>query len=101
MIWDNDTQNFLLGDPTGMQFKIIFYADNSGAPGAIAAQFSNISPALEHYSTYYSENIGYPAFRFDVAGLHLPAGLNKGWVSIQSTYSPGHSQFFMAYFRHR
>lgn len=95
MIWDNNTENpdYFVGDPSGMQFEIIFYEDNSGTSGAKVAEFSNISPTFENYVIYYSQNINYQAYRFDVAGLNVPTGLTKGWVSIRSTYSPSSSQF--------
>jgi hypothetical protein len=95
MIWDdtNLKPGYILGDPAGMQFEIIFYQDNSGSPGAKVAEFSNISPSREYHATYQYDNIDYIAYRFDVTGLDVPAGLTKGWVSIQSTYSPSNSQF--------
>jgi hypothetical protein len=95
MFWDDNNENsgYLTGDPSGMLFDIIFYQDSSSSPGAKVAEFSNISPAFKYYATYHYANIDYPAYRFDVSGLDLPAGLTEGWVSIQSTHSPINSQF--------
>jgi hypothetical protein len=95
MVWDDNSDNpgFIVGNPSGMQFEITFYQDNNGSPGAMAAEFSSIIPSHINYAKYQYENIGYQTYRFDVAGLDVPAGLTHGWVSIQSTYSPSNSQF--------
>ncbi|MFC1904768.1 hypothetical protein ACFLXT_03280 [Chloroflexota bacterium] len=77
------------GDPSGMQFDIIFYQDNEGSPGAKVAEFANISPDYEAYNDYV-----FTAYRFDVASLEAPVSLTEGWLSIQSTYSPSGSTFF-------
>jgi hypothetical protein len=77
---------WLEGDPSGMQFEIIFWEDSGGSPGAAVATFSNIEPNYEYYDTYS----GYTAYRFDV-DLPSSVSLTQGWVSIQSTYSPSGS----------
>ena len=72
-------------DPTGMEFRITFYKDAGGSPGAPVAVFSNVIPTT---ITYYDTFGGFPAYRFEVAELEMPVGLTNGWVSIESTYSP-------------
>jgi hypothetical protein len=71
---------------TGMEFEIIFYQDSSGSPGAPVATFSNVTPAITVYDDYgpFSGS----GYHFEVADLGTPVSLTKGWVSIQSTYSP-------------
>jgi hypothetical protein len=71
---------------TGMEFEIIFYQDSSGSPGAPVATFSHVTPAITVYDDYgFLSGSGY---HFEVADLGAPVSLTKGWVSIQSTYSP-------------
>jgi hypothetical protein len=70
---------------TGIQFEIIFYRDSSGSPGAPVATFSNVTPAVTVYADF---GFGRTGYHFEVADLGTPVSLTKGWVSIQSTYSP-------------
>jgi len=76
-------------DPSGMQFQITFYQDAGGFPGATVVAFSNVTPTITYYDTFG----GFPAYRFEVASLGTPVSLTKGWVSIQSTYSPNGCSF--------
>ena len=89
LVYDYDLEEWYECDVSGMQFEIIFYRDAGGYPGAQVAKFSNISPTIEYYDTYYV----FPAYRFDVPSLGMPVGLTEGWVSIQSTFSPNGCAF--------
>lgn len=75
-------------DPAGTLFQITFYEDDSGAPGSMVAQFSDIEPAYVVYDMIYFGNL----YRFDF-DLPAPVSLPAGWVSIQSTYSPNGGSF--------
>ena len=75
-------------DPAGTLFEITFYEDDSGSPGSIVAQFSDIEPAYVVYDEIYWGD----SYRFDV-DLPAPVSLSAGWVSIQSTYSPSGGSF--------
>jgi hypothetical protein len=77
-------------DPTGMEFEIIFYEDDSGSPGAPVATFSNVTPTVNY--CYLWADI-YSVYRFDVAKLKTPVSLTKGWVSIQGIGSPNDCHF--------
>jgi hypothetical protein len=75
-------------DPAGTLFQITFYEDDSGSPGSVVAQFSDIEPAYEAYDVIYLGD----TYRFDF-DLPAPVSLAAGWVSIQSTYSPNGGSF--------
>lgn len=79
---------FAAVDPAGTLFQITFYEDDSGSPGSIVAQFSDIEPAYEVYDVIYWGD----TYRFDF-DLPAPVSLSAGWVSIQSTYSPNGGSF--------
>ena len=72
-------------NPDGMEFEIIFYEDDAGAPGAVVATYSNVLPTYSIYDVYGS---AYDGYYFSVDVLDPGVSLAAGWVSIQSTYSP-------------
>lgn len=86
---DLNFDSFTPGDPSGMQFQIVFYEDNAGSPGTQVAQFSDVTPA---YTVYVDTGwVGY-VYRFDF-DLPSPVSLGAGWVSIQSTSSTDGGSF--------
>jgi len=76
------------GSPDGMLFEIKFYQDSGGTPGAVVATYSNIAP------TFTDTGVSYAGFELYYFETNIPSvSLATGWLSIQSTSSPGGSSF--------
>jgi len=76
------------GYPEDLEFEVIFYEDDAGAPGAVVATYSNLFPTYTFYTTYAGL---YDAYYWEIDGLDVD--LAAGWLSIQSTSSPTSTSF--------
>ncbi|MBN1189411.1 MAG: hypothetical protein JXA46_06655 [Dehalococcoidales bacterium] len=89
-----DSENFVAGDPSGLEFEIKFYQDDGGSPGTEVVSFSGITPSIEVLYIFDPAFLNIPVYRFDVPGLAVPEMMGRGWVSIQCTATSDESVFF-------
>ncbi len=81
-------------DPNGMKINITFYDDNDSKPGAEVYSFVDIEYSVNGTGIMYEWFGGnlHEMLYFE-AQLEPCIELSKGWVSIQSTYSPNGCSF--------
>jgi hypothetical protein len=81
------------GTGAGMEFEIIFYEDNAGAPGAVVETFSGITATEVNTGQVYS---GYNMYVWEEVALPSSVNLADGWFSIQTTDSPEDAWILLA-----
>lgn len=86
-----DDNGYIQGNPNEVIFEIVFYKDNAGAPGDVAATYSNIKPTCTDTGFTYWE---FMMFYFETT--ISPISLANGWISIHSIYAPDNSWLLWA-----
>jgi hypothetical protein len=90
LFWDNGWSPC---DPTGMLFEIIFYENAGGVPGVPRCVYTNVAPTMTPTGEIFAGQYEMYYFEFD---LNPCCGLEFGFVSIQSIFSPNDCWFLWA-----
>ncbi|MGD8454409.1 MAG: GEVED domain-containing protein [Phycisphaerae bacterium] len=77
-------------DPSGVNFNVIFYADDNGMPGDPLFTFSDLTPTVTPTDLYYEDM---RLYYFEIAALPECAFVENGWLSIQSQPNPNDCAF--------